>query len=114
MAISGIDHLYAETSQWEASVAFWEGLGFAFVERWGSEGHRAGRLACGAAAVVLAEITDGDPTFDVFFEVDDLHGIDPAPGVEVVTPPGDTHWGTRWMRVRDPDGRTYALEEEGA
>ena len=28
----------------------------------------------------------------------------------VITPLADTHWGTRWLRVRDPDGNLYAVE----
>jgi uncharacterized glyoxalase superfamily protein PhnB len=34
--------------------------------------------------------------------------IDPA--VEVVTPFEDTHYGTREMTVRDPDGRIWSLQ----
>jgi uncharacterized glyoxalase superfamily protein PhnB len=30
--------------------------------------------------------------------------------VEVVTPFEDTHWGTRTMTVRDPDGRPWILQ----
>ena len=110
MAITGIGHLYVETTHWEASVAFWEGLGFAFAEQWGSEGHRAGRLACGEASVVLAEVEE-PPAFDVFFQLDDADGFEPTPGVSVSTPLEDTHWGTRRIGVTDPDGRTYSLVE---
>ena len=109
--LRGIDQLYAETRHWDDSVAFWEGLGFAFEERWGSEGHRAGRLRCNDARVVLAEVAEGTPASNVFFSVDSADGFEPGPGVEVTTPPQATHWGTRWLRVRDPDGRIYALEE---
>jgi uncharacterized glyoxalase superfamily protein PhnB len=40
--------------------------------------------------------------------VDDLDGLDPI--VEVVAPLEDTHWGTREMTVRDPDGRVWSLQ----
>ena len=30
--------------------------------------------------------------------------------VDVVTPFEDTHWGTREMTVRDPDGRIWRLQ----
>ena len=110
MQITGIDHVYAETLHWEDSLAFWNGLGFELVDSWGSDGHRAGRLESGSAAVVLAEVTEGTPTFDVFFAVTDADGADDLPGV--VTPSSDTHWGTRWIRVEDPDGRIHALEEQ--
>ena len=32
------------------------------------------------------------------------------PSVEVVTPFEDTHYGTREMVVRDPDGRQWTLQ----
>ena len=32
------------------------------------------------------------------------------PVVEVVTPFEDTHYGTREMTVRDPDGRLWSLQ----
>ena len=114
MAIESIDHIYVETARWDASVGFWEGLGFAFEERWGSDGHRAGRLAAGRASVVLAEVADARPAaaVDVFFSLDDADGFRPGLGVEVTTPLEETHWGTRWIRVQDPDGRTFCLEEE--
>jgi hypothetical protein len=113
MPVSRIDHIYAETRSWGETVAFWEGLGFSFAERWGDAGHRAGRLVAGDAAVVVAEIPPGDdpPAFNVFFTLTDADQLAPAPEVEVVTPLQPTHWGTRWIRVADPDGRVHALEE---
>lgn len=33
--------------------------------------------------------------------------------VDVVTPFEDTHWGTREMTVRDPDGRIWRLQAPG-
>ena len=109
--LRGIDHLYSETRHWDASVAFWEGLGFTFEDRWGSEGHRAGRLQCNDAVVVLAEVGE-EPAANVFFSVESADHFVPGPGVDVTTAPEDTQWGTRWLRVRDPDGRIYALEEQ--
>jgi hypothetical protein len=102
--------VYAETRHWNESAAFWEGLGFAFADRWGSEGHRAGRLESGDAVVVLAEITEGDPDFTVFFDVSDPEHFTPGPAVETLTPLTETHWGTRWIRVQDPESRTHVLE----
>ena len=110
MDITGIGHIYVETANWESSVTFWEGLGFSFAERWGSDGHHAGRLTKAEATVVLAEVAQ-NPALNVFFDVEGADRFAPADGVEVTTPLQDTHWGTRWIRVTDPDGRTFALEE---
>jgi catechol 2,3-dioxygenase-like lactoylglutathione lyase family enzyme len=97
MTVTALDHLYVETTNWAESVSFWERLGFRFVARWGSEGHRAGRLIAGSAVVVLAEVAAA-PEFTVFFAVPDSPQLEP------------THWGTRMARATDPDGRTVALE----
>ena len=112
MAIETIDHIYVETAQWEASVDFWEGLGFAFAEQWGTEGYRAGRLTASSSSVVLAEVVGAQPpAFNVFFALTDAEGFQPGPGVNVTTPLEQTHWGTRWIRVEDPDGRVFCLVE---
>lgn len=109
MGITGLDHVYAETTDWEAALEFWQGLGFEVAETWGDDGHRAGRLTAGDAAVVLAEV-DRDPAFNVHFALADADSFEPGESVTVTTPLTDTHWGTRWIRVQDGDGRTYALE----
>jgi catechol 2,3-dioxygenase-like lactoylglutathione lyase family enzyme len=113
VGIQAIDHLYIETRSFERAVAFWEGLGFEFAERWGSDGHRAGRLKAGNAEIVLAE---GDsPVVTVHFRVADAGGVaDQISRSEAVRVRGSlarTHWGTRLMRVEDTDGHVFALEE---
>jgi catechol 2,3-dioxygenase-like lactoylglutathione lyase family enzyme len=114
MGISHLDHLYAETQNWGASVDFWEGLGFRAVSRWGDEGHRAGRFEAGSAAVVLAEVGEATtPQLNAFFGLKDAAEFAVGGQVHVVTPLEATHWNTRWIRVRDPDGRVFCLEEEG-
>lgn len=100
-----LDHLYRETAHWIESVSFWEGLGFAFQEKWGSEPHRAGRLLNGSASVVLAE-TPNDPADSVFIAAADLDFVAQVVGDPIV----DTHWGTRMVSAIDPDGRIYNFE----
>jgi uncharacterized glyoxalase superfamily protein PhnB len=46
----------------------------------------------------------------------DIHDIDARfralpKGAHVVSEPAQTHWGTRWFVVRDPDGNLIAFEE---
>ena len=113
--ISALDHLYLETRSFENAVSFWEALGFRLAEQWGDAGHRAGRLVSGAASVVLAE--GRAPAEVVHFRVpkgslDALAAaFENAKHVKILTPLGPTHWGTRWIRVQDPDRRIFALEE---
>lgn len=109
MGVSRVDHLYAETLNWDETAAFWKRLGFAFVDTWGEAGHRAGRLESGGATVVLAEVTQGEPRFSVFFAIDEIGSMDDEPAL--AQPPHDTHWGTRMAALRDPDGRVHSLEE---
>jgi len=116
MAIEAHDHTYVETRDYTAARSFWETLGFAVASEWGDAGHRACRLVAGDTSVVLAECAPGrDPQGPTaHFRVSDAAGIDArlrdAAPVEVVTPLEPTHWNTRWIRVRDPDGNVWVLE----
>jgi uncharacterized glyoxalase superfamily protein PhnB len=113
VGIRAIDHLYLETCSFERTVAFWEGLGFRLVSQWGSDGHRAGRLEAGDAVIVLAE--SDSPVQTIHFQLADADAyarrLAEQDSVAIDIPLQNTHWGTRWIRVRDPDGRIFALEE---
>jgi catechol 2,3-dioxygenase-like lactoylglutathione lyase family enzyme len=116
MSVSGFDHVYVETRHFERTIAFWESLGFAVAESWGEGDHRACRLSAGTAWVVLAEAGAGhDPQrATVHLKVTDPEALDArireADAVSVISPLEETHWGTRWIRVHDPDGNLYVLE----
>ncbi|RMG07733.1 MAG: hypothetical protein D6731_23185 [Planctomycetota bacterium] len=116
--IRNVDHFYVETRHWERSVSFWKGLGFSFADRWGEDGHRAGLLRCGEARLVLAEANGAPEGVTVHFAAEGLEALNARlladANVDVATPLEDTHWGSRWIRVRDPDGRVYALEARPA
>lgn len=114
MGITGIDHLYVETRSFAKASAFWEGLGFQFVAKWGEDGHKAGMLQCGDSKIVLAEASKPCPvTIHFALEAADAFntGVKKRKAVRVATPLEDTHWGTRWIRVADPDANVFALEE---
>lgn len=116
MDVQSIDHVYVETHDFERTLAFWQGLGFRLAESWGGDGHRAGRLVAGDAVVVLATAHGGEaagPT--VHLRVPDTRaaqsGLDGSADVSVTLREQATHWGTRWIRVRDPDGNDWVLEQ---
>ena len=117
MTIDAIDHLYLETHSFEKAVAFWEALGFRLVQRWGTHGHVAGMLKSGGATIVLAEAPEAaDTPVTVHFGISNADGLAErlqavGDAVAIETPLEATHWGTRWLRLRDPDGRVFALEE---
>ena len=118
--INKIDHIYVETTKWDAAVAFWNGLGFEFVEQWGEDGHRAGRLCRADAQVVLAEASGNPVGPTVHFDLSAAEAsalndrLSANDAVDVQVPLEDTHWGTKWIRVKDPDGNVYALEAKPA
>jgi len=119
MSIHSLDHVYVETRRFDETVRFWKSLGFAVAAQWGEGTHRACRLVSGDAAVVLAEADPaGSPQSPtVHFAMTDAEGLADrlaaAESVAIVTPLEDTHWGTKWIRVQDPDGNLYCLEAPG-
>ena len=105
-APNGIHHVYVETHNWAKSVAFWQALGFTLEEDRGTSGLL--RPKAGGPYVYLAEVpASRTPALELYLSSD---GTAPGRPVEVVAPFADTHWGTREMVVRDPDGRTVKLE----
>ena len=111
MAVDRVHHIYIETHNWGKSAAFWRALGFVLDEDRGTSGLL--RPRGGGPYIYLAEVPpDREPAIQLY-----LNAIDesaPAAPVEVVAPFSPTHWGTREMAVRDPDGRVVKLESRGS
>jgi catechol 2,3-dioxygenase-like lactoylglutathione lyase family enzyme len=106
VSVDGIDYIYLETRDWERSVEFWQGLGFAVVLDLGT----AGRLEPpgGGPGIFLQEASAETPlAAGVYLRVTDPEFSPPMP---VVTGPLTSHWGSRLMTVRDPDGREFVLQ----
>lgn len=116
-------HLFITPADFEASLAFYRDvLGWAVTETWGEPGNGRGvALSSGGMKVVIAEPTTpatndaglGSAKPNVHL---DIHDIDKRfarmpKGDHVVRQPEDTHWGTRWFVVRDPDGNLIAFED---
>ena len=109
MAVTGIHHLLIETHSWSQSVAFWRQLGWDVVEDHGT----SGKLVApgGGAYIWLDQVAPNSaPTIDIYFEVSDPVGFAPKSPVDIVQPFTVTHWGTKLMQVRDPDGRITRLQ----
>ena len=118
MDIDAIDHVYVETTDYDAARAFWLALGFEPRSEWGEGGHRAGQFVNGTAAVVLATAHSEQPARPtVHLRVADAGAAQEvldgpaAAHVRTVLRDEPTHWGTRWIRVADPDGNTWVLEQ---
>jgi catechol 2,3-dioxygenase-like lactoylglutathione lyase family enzyme len=112
MAADSIHHIYIETHNWGKSVAFWRALGFDLDE---DRGKTSGLLRPrgGGPYIYVAEVPSGrDLKVELHLGANDE--TTPGRPVEVVSPFAATHWGTREMAVRDPDGREVKLESRGS
>ena len=107
-------HLFICPEDFDRSLEFYRDvLGWAVTDEWGGDGQDRGAiLSGGGTKVVIAEHADGDaPSIHL-----DIHDIDSRfrklpKGTHIVREPEETHWGTRWFVVRDPDGNLIAFEE---
>ena len=120
--IDRFHHLFITPEDFDASLAFYRDvLGWSVSETWGGTGKGRGvSLSGGGVKVVIVERSSEDsegglgsarPNVHL-----DIHNIDKrfanlAKGAHVVREPEDTHWGTRWFVVKDPDGNLIAFEE---
>jgi uncharacterized glyoxalase superfamily protein PhnB len=109
MSTDGIEAVFLETHNWGKAAKFLQALGFGLEF---STDHNSGQLRHGDGPYVfIAEVPqDHEPTMQIVLKVPDADAFGPEPGVEVVTPFEDTHYGTREMTVRDPDGRLWTLQ----
>ncbi|SNQ46786.1 Glyoxalase [Frankia canadensis] len=113
MATDGIDAVFVETHNWGRSARFFQSLGFTLEFE---TDHNSGQFRNGdGPAVFVAEIpADRTPHIQIALRVADAAACSPGEGVEVVTPFEDTHYGTKEMTVRDPDGRPWSLQAPAA
>src|SRR4051794_32402586 len=113
MTTEGIEAVFLETHNWGKAAAFWQALGYTLEF---DTGHSSGQLRNGDGPYVfIAEVPQTrTPNLQVVLKVADADALALGSAVEVVTPFADTHWGTREMTVRDPDGRTWSLQAKAS
>jgi len=116
-------HLFICPEDFDASLAFYrDTLGWVVTDSWGGDGESKGAiLSGGGTKVVIAQrkaigaadagLGGAHPNVHL-----DIHDVDArfaklGPGADVVRPPEDTPWGSRWFVLRDPDGNLIAFEE---
>ena len=115
MTTEGIEALFLTTHNWGRAARFFQGLGF---ELEFATDHASGQLRNGDGPYLfIAEVPeDQPPGTRIVLKVPDADAFQadraagPAGVVEVVAPFEDTHFGTREMTVRDPDGRLWTLQ----
>jgi hypothetical protein len=113
MTTQGIEAVLVATHNWGKAARFFQALGF---ELEFETDHNSGQLRNGdGPSVFIAEVPPDQPTgLQVVLKVADADRFRPHPAVEVVTPFADTHYGTKEMTVRDPDGRCWSLQAPAA
>lgn len=109
MMTDGIEAVFLETRNWGRAAKFFQALGFRLEFE---TDHNSGRLSNGDGPYVfIAEVPeDRDPQVRIVLKVPDADAFRADDAVEVVTPFEPTHYGTREMTVRDPDGRLWSLQ----
>ena len=109
MSTEGIDAVFLTTHNWGKAAKFFQALGF---ELEFSTDHNSGLLRNGDGPYLfISEVPeDQQPQQQILLKVPDADAFRPDPDIEVVTPFEDTHYGTREMTVRDPDGRIWSLQ----
>jgi hypothetical protein len=109
MTTEGIEAVFLTSHNWGKAAKFFQGLGY---ELEFATDHNSGQLRSEVGPYVfIAEVPeDQEPAIQLVLRVADEDAFQPGPGVEVVTPFADTHFGTREMTVRDPDGRVWSLQ----
>jgi len=112
MTTEGIEAVFLTTHNWGKAAKFFQGLGYDLEF---DTGHSSGQLRNGdGPTVFIAEVPeDQQPDTRIVLKVPDADAFQADPVVEVVTPFEDTHFGTREMTVRDPDGRLWSLQAPG-
>ncbi|HEX3779861.1 MAG TPA: VOC family protein [Pseudonocardiaceae bacterium] len=110
MATEGIEAVYLETHNWGKAAKFFQELGF---ELEFDTGHDSGQLRNGEGPYVFIAEVPEDRQLQaprIVLKVPAAETFTADPTVEVLTPFEETHFGTREMTVRDPDGRIWNLQ----
>lgn len=109
MATEGIEGFLVETRNYGATAAFWKSLGYENVM---ATDHGSGhwRHPAGGPYVFIVEQHDRELVTHPVLTVTDAEDFAPERRPDYVQPFTPTHWGVRQALVRDPDGRTLALQ----
>ncbi len=109
MKTEGVKAIFLTTHNWGKSAKFFQSLGY---ELEFETDHNSGQLRNESGPYLfIAEVPESEkPDIQMVLKIRDSEPLDFDPAIDVVSPLADTHWGTREMIVRDPDGRTWSLE----
>jgi hypothetical protein len=108
----GIEYVYLETHNWGKTVSFWQKLGFRLDLDLG----RSGRLVHpdGGAAIFVEEVPPTRPLENQLYLRAARPDVHPEAPAELAKDWHSSHWGTRLLELRDPDGRAVILQHSDA
>ncbi|MDL4776820.1 VOC family protein [Actinomadura xylanilytica] len=109
MGTEGIEAVFLETRNWGKAAKFFQALGYE-MEMSAGDGSGVFRNGEGPYLVLVEIPEDREPGVQIALKVPDADAFRADPAIDVVTPFQDTHYGTREMTVRDPDGRLWSLQ----
>jgi hypothetical protein len=109
VASEGIQGLHVETRNYGATAAFWASLGYKSTFE---TGHGSGRWVhpAGGPYAFIREQHDGDLVIRPVLRVPDATAFAPDREPDFAQRFAAQHWGVAEALIRDPDGRTVALE----
>lgn len=109
MSTEGIEAVFVTTHNWGKAAKFFLGLGYRLEFE---TDHSSGQFVNDTGPYIfVAEVpADQDTQIQLALKVPDEAAFRAGPGVQVVTTWADTHYGSREMIVRDPDGRQWNLQ----
>jgi hypothetical protein len=109
MSTQGIEAVFLTTHNWGKAAKFFQALGFTLEFE---TDHHSGQLRNGSGPYLfIAEVPENqEPQAQLVLKLPDAESFKPETIVDVATPFENTHWGTREMTVRDPDGRIWRLQ----
>ena len=112
MKTEGIEAVFLTTHNYGKTAKFFQALGFTLDFE---TDHHSGQLRNGTGPYLfIAEVPSSEePEAQCVLKVESEAASHPDAILDVVTPFEDTHWGTREMTVRDPDGRIWRLQAAG-
>src|SRR5262249_48218661 len=105
----GIEALFLETHNWGKTTKFFQALGYE-LEFSTEDGSGILRNGDGPYIAVTEVPENETPGVQIALTVANADAFRPAAPLDVVTPFEATHYGTKEMVVRDPDGRLWSLQ----
>lgn len=113
MSTTGIEGVHLQTHNWGRTAKFLQALGYEIEF---TTGDGSGMLRNGDGPyIILVEVPPSEsPQVQLALRVPDAGAFEADTGIEVVSGFADTHYGTKEMTVRDPDGRDWSLQAPGA